>query len=229
MKKPMLLAGLAFLFATQATAADTKYLIKTPPQKLSSGNAVPTNKALKLDLRKLREQTAQQRLVDCVAQGKSGDCDGDGSESYNFGGNDCDDADPNRYPGNIEVADDRAHDEDCDYTTYGFRDSDGDGFGDIRAANYDNQGKLVRGEDCNDNRRSVHPNAPEVCNHIDDNCDGAVDDLVQVTLYRDADKDGFGDPATRFMGCHFDLRAGVVANDSDCDDKNARRNPIGGC
>lgn len=181
-----------------------------PLPALSSQKAVASSikpvKGLKpLDLKALEKSSARQRLVD------------------------CDDADANRFPGNPEVADANGHDEDCDYTTYGFRDVDGDGFGDHRAQNVNNAGVVIAGQDCDDQRRSVHPNAPEVCNKIDDNCDGAVDEGVQVMLYQDRDRDGFGDGKTRFAGCYQDLRAGVVTNDSDCDDSNPKRNPIGGC
>lgn len=205
-----------------------------PLPALSSQKAVASSikpvKGLKpLDLKAMEKSSARQRLVDCVAGGKSPDCDGDGFQSERFGGFDCDDADANRFPGNPEVADANGHDEDCDYTTYGFRDVDGDGFGDHRAQNVNNAGVVIAGQDCDDQRRSVHPNAPEVCNKIDDNCDGAVDEGVQVMLYQDRDRDGFGDGKTRFAGCYQDLRAGVVTNDSDCDDSNPKRNPIGGC
>ena len=44
------------------------------------------------------------------------------------GGNDCDDRDPNRFPGNPEVCDPRGIDEDCDPKTVGEVDKDGDGF-----------------------------------------------------------------------------------------------------
>ena len=43
-------------------------------------------------------------------------------------GNDCDDNDANRYPGNTEVCDLAGYDEDCDPTTVGSKDVDGDGF-----------------------------------------------------------------------------------------------------
>lgn len=67
--------------------------------------------------------------------GAGGDADGDGSISIACGGDDCDDRDRNRYPGNVEVCDARGHDEDCNITTFGNRDSDGDGYIDAACFN----------------------------------------------------------------------------------------------
>lgn len=53
------------------------------------------------------------------------DSDGDGHDAIICGGDDCDDRDANRYPGNFELC--NGHDEDCDPTTVGNKDSDGDG------------------------------------------------------------------------------------------------------
>lgn len=58
-------------------------------------------------------ESRQQCDVPCVDQ------DGDGFDAAYCGGNDCDDTDPNRYPGNVEVADAADHDEDCDLNTHG--------------------------------------------------------------------------------------------------------------
>ncbi len=64
------------------------------------------------------------------------DRDGDGHQDVACGGDDCDDADASRYPGNVELCDDRGHDEDCNPATVGNKDTDGDGFIDDKCKNY---------------------------------------------------------------------------------------------
>lgn len=57
------------------------------------------------------------------------DLDGDGHRAADCGGDDCDDNDARRYPGNVEKLL-NVHDEDCNPNTYKSRDSDGDGYHD---------------------------------------------------------------------------------------------------
>lgn len=67
----------------------------------------------------------------------------------------------------------------CEGVANCYRDNDGDGFGDpnvpqnmcITCAN----GFVSNSNDCNDYNGSVNPNAPEVCNGMDDDCDGDID------------------------------------------------------
>jgi hypothetical protein len=88
-------------------------------------------------------------------------------------------------------------------------DKDGDGYGD----------NCTLGPDCNDNNSAIHPGATEVCNGIDDNCNGQTDEGVKATFYRDADNDTFGTPAETIQACTEP--AGYVSDNSDCDDTDA--------
>ncbi len=146
------------------------------------------------------------------------DMDGDGVDSVACGGADCDDDDASRFPGNTEVCDVADVDEDCDPSTYGFRDADMDGAPDAQCCNEDGAGGTNCGDDCNDMRPGVNPTAPEVCNGLDDDCNGMIDEGQLRTVYIDGDGDTFGvdDPATNMQACF--APAGYAEVPGDCDD-----------
>lgn len=146
----------------------------------------------------------------------SADCDGDGANSIARGGTDCDDTDPRRTPGRTEIADHEHLDEDCNPATFGRRDSDGDGYLDAQACNWTGSSWNC-GNDCDDLRSTVHPGLAEVCNGLDDNCDGNIDDGVTGVFYQDRDGDGFGDASAPARGC---LPAPATSvNATDCNDR----------
>jgi hypothetical protein len=152
------------------------------------------------------------------------DFDGDGYDSIDSGGDDCDDGDAERNPDNVEICDPLNKDEDCDLSTFGERDADGDGFFDANCSNTDTDGTVYRGNDCDDSARSVHPIATEACDGIDNNCDGEVDELVSLTLYEDWDLDGHGNPATATPKVCAGT-AGYSSLPNDCDDGNPAIEP----
>ncbi len=81
-------------------------------------------------------------------------------------------------------------------------------------------------EDCDDSDLHIYPNAPELCDNIDNNCDGQVDEgLIINNYYADADGDGFGNAATAVSSCQSMAPMGFVANSLDCDDQDTLTNP----
>jgi hypothetical protein len=145
------------------------------------------------------------------------DADRDGHTAVSCGGDDCDDADANRYTGNTEVCDPMDHDEDCDPRTFGVRDQDHDGEADALCCNVSPTGTRTCGTDCDDTRSTVNTTAPEVCNRIDDDCDMAIDEGVGTTYARDADHDTHGDPMDVMMLCG-PMGEYTATLADDCDD-----------
>nr|BDT37596.1 MopE-related protein [Myxococcus sp. MH1] len=68
------------------------------------------------------------------------------------------------------------------------------------------------------------PMPAEVCNGVDDNCNGMTDEGVQLTFYRDEDGDGFG-AASAPIGSGCSVPPGASLNSLDCNDKNAAVHP----
>jgi hypothetical protein len=107
-----------------------------------------------------------------------------------------------------------------------YRDADGDGFGsatDTVAGCTRPLGYVTINDDCNDMSAAINPDAAEVCNEIDDNCNGEIDEGVQQTFFADADGDGFGDPNSPVLACAAPF--GTVSDGTDCDDTSTIVNP----
>src|SRR5687768_762076 len=68
-------------------------------------------------------------------------------------------------------------------------------------------------DDCDDADPAVNPDADEICDERDNNCDQQVDEGVTQTFYTDADGDGFGDAAAPIQACATE--AGIVDGGTD--------------
>jgi hypothetical protein len=65
----------------------------------------------------------------------------------------------------------------------------------------------------------------EICNGVDDDCDGQTDEGFTVTYYLDADGDGFGALGSPKQGTTCNPPTGYVLNSTDCNDNNAAIHP----
>ena len=120
---------------------------------------------------------------DCDESVAPEELDGDADGSRVCGG-DCDDEDPTIGPAAAEICD--AIDQDCDGSllSAGFVDADGDGVPECGSEDADGDGHLAS-EDCDDSDPAVHPDAAELCDGIDQDCDGDI-----IGQYGDVDDDG---------------------------------------
>ena len=151
-------------------------------------------------------------------------------------GGDCDDSDASINPGQAEVCDDL--DNNCDgvvdegllQTYYTDRDGDGHGspYGAYEACSSDDPTDAT---DCDDTREAVNPDASEICDGLDNDCDGDIDDndsSVDLsagggTWYTDSDGDGYGAESEPVTACS--QPSGTAADNTDCDDSNSLVNP----
>jgi hypothetical protein len=130
---------------------------------------------------------------------------------------DCDDTDPAFHPDAPESDCADPADYNCDGST-GYRDADGDGW--------------AACEECHDLDASINPDATEVCDSMDNDCDGLRDDEddsldpdSRLSFYTDGDGDGFGDEESVVYAC--EVPDGAVAGDDgfDCADDDAAVHP----
>jgi hypothetical protein len=148
-----------------------------------------------------------------------GDGWGDASDSitactepagYVASAGDCDDADAAFHPGAFEIDCDDPNDYNCDGST-GYADVDRDGW--------------EACEDCDDSAAAINPTAAEICDAIDDDCDGTIDlgATDGTDWWPDADADGYGDASRALVACVGP--GGWIGVGDDCDDADAAVNP----
>ncbi|PIE67622.1 MAG: hypothetical protein CSA23_03330 [Deltaproteobacteria bacterium] len=109
-----------------------------------------------------------------------------------------------------------------------YQDADGDGYGNInvsREAVSQPSGYVSNHMDCHDNNPYIYPGATEVCDGLDNDCNGQIDDGVLITFYEDRDGDGFGNAGSTIDVCK--QPPGYVTNSTDCNDDSNRAYPGG--
>ena len=145
---------------------------------------------------------------------------------------DCNDNNANVRPTATEIC--NTFDDNCNgqinegitFTTY-YADADGDGFGNPSASQSSCvtlAGYVTNNTDCNDASSLIKPTAIEICNAVDDNCNGQINEgLVFVNYYLDSDFDGYG-AGTAQSSC-IPLGNSYVTNNLDCNNANAAIRP----
>ncbi len=111
--------------------------------------------------------------------------------------------------GDAEDDDTSAALDDDDSEAQGPVDADGDG--------------SFEDQDCDDDNELVFPGASEVCDDVDNNCDGQIDEDLLASLYRDYDGDGWGTASSETTVCLGE--AGWVDISGDCNDSHTGINP----
>ncbi len=167
-------------------------------------------------------------------------CSGDNPLGYVSAANglDCDDGQFFTNPATEETCD--GIDNDCDFdvdeglmSALYYPDVDDDGFGDPSVPGVESCddelptviGLVADDTDCDDGDDTIHPDAIEICDGIDQNCDGVPDEGLSVTRYLDDDGDGYGDPTLTQNQCIDDPPGDYVDDSTDCDDGDASVNP----
>ena len=87
----------------------------------------------------------------------------------------------------------------------------------------DQDGFTVEDGDCDDLQPLAFPNAPELCDGIDNNCDGEIDNDAGTQLFFDEDNDLYGDETQAIYSC-FPVD-GYTDTKGDCNDQDPFVNP----
>ena len=117
-------------------------------------------------------------------------------------------------------------------TSTWYKDYDDDGYSD--GTSYTGTGEppsgyylaselIATSGDCDDGDAAINPDAEEICDGKDNDCDGQIDVGIGPFWYFDADDDGYGNQGVSIQSCT--QPPGFVANSADCDDSHSSVHP----
>ena len=90
-------------------------------------------------------------------------------------------------------------------STIYYLDADGDGFGSTATANFcsmPSTGYSLNNTDCNDAVATIYPGATELCNSVDDNCNGVIDEGCPSTIPGEEPFNALSAPSTYYSYCN---------------------------
>ncbi|MCA9606862.1 MAG: hypothetical protein KC619_14750, partial [Myxococcales bacterium] len=181
----------------------------------------------------------------CLFTLMDADMDGHAPSSLGACGTDCNDADDTIYEGAEELCD--GEDNNCNGMTdetapNWYIDCDGDGYaadtvgaresctepmastGCPGGGSWTTRRPTGTAVDCDDADPTRSPGAMEICNGMDENCNGMTDEGAMTTYYLDGDGDGFGVTTDFRMSCS-PMGDYDTTMPGDCDDGDVGRNP----